>query len=95
MQLNYMYSLPDFLLLGLPCSCNAAFAKVCRESTEFHFEDIDVQLSRLQECVVLANREQKESKFQSSSLGSQNSYVNLTRGNASPEGGKLGVINNY
>ena len=58
-------------------SC-VAFAKVCHQSTDFHFPDINVQLRQVQEFASTALRERKEHKFTEASLSSQNSESHLS-----------------
>ena len=39
---------------------SSAFKRVCQQSTDFHFPDIDVQLGKIQECALIRNVERSE-----------------------------------
>lgn len=54
-----------------------AFASVCHQSTDFHFPDIDVQLSRTQEYALSANKEREERKPRHAQNSHSDSQSNL------------------
>lgn len=56
----------------------AAFANVCNQSTDFHFQDIDVQLSQIQECALIGNTERQEQSQLTESMSSQTSDSQLS-----------------
>ena len=68
---------PTCMQLTLPPPSIPAFASVCHQSTDFHFPDIDVQLSRTQEHALSANREREERKPRHAQNSHSDSQSNL------------------